>query len=130
MAVDKGLHILVVDDIDAAVQMLRLQLKQLGFTNIDVARDGAEAVDLINAVKDYGLILADWNMTGVSGLDLLKMVRSNQKLGSVPFIMITGNNQSKDVFAAKQAGVTNYIMKPYNLATLRQRLEAAFGPLG
>lgn len=127
MAVDKNVHILVVDDFENIARTLRSQLKQLGFANVDVALSGGEALEKLKASKDYGLVLADWTMPDVNGLQLLRQMRENQDMKNLRFVMVTGNTNPGDVAAAKQAGVNGYIVKPYNLATLKQRLEATLG---
>lgn len=129
MAVDRDMRILVVDDFENIGRTLKSQLRQLGFTKVEVAASGTAALEKIKETKDYGLILADWIMPDVNGLALLKEVRGDPKLKGVPFIMVTGNTDPEDVTAAKKAGVSNYIIKPYNMATLKQRLEATLGAL-
>jgi two-component system, chemotaxis family, chemotaxis protein CheY len=129
MPLDKTIRILVVDDFENVARTLQSQLRQLGFSKVEVAAGGPTALAKLKEAKDFGLILADWIMPEVNGLDLLKEVRGDQKLKNVPFIMVTGNTNPEDVAAAKKAGVTSYIIKPYNMATLKQRLEATFGPL-
>lgn len=129
MPADKSVHVLVVDDFENIARTLRSQLRQLGFTNVDVAVGGTQALEKLKQKKDYGLVLADWMMPDVSGLQLLQQVRGDQELQKAQFIMVTGNTNPEDVAAAKKAGVNGYVVKPYNLATLKQRLEATLGPL-
>ena len=116
MPVDKNIRILVVDDFENIARTLRSQLRQLGFMNVDVAISGAEALQKLKAAKDFGLVLADWAMPDLSGLQLLQEVRQDKESRGLRFIMVTGNTNPKDVGAAKQAGVNGYIVKPYNLA--------------
>lgn len=129
MPADKNVHTLVVDDFETTARTLRSQLRQLGFTNVDVAVGGGEALDKLKAAKDYGLVLADWTMPGLTGLQLLQKIREDKELKSIRFLMVTGNTNPEDVSAAKKANVNGYVIKPYNLATLKQRLEAVLGPL-
>lgn len=129
MAADKDVRILIVDDFEQVARTLRSQLRQLGFANVDVAFSGGEALEKLKSTKDYGLVLADWMMPDLSGLQLLQQLRDDQEMKKLRFIMVTGNTTPTDVAAAKQAGVNGYIVKPYNLATLKQRLEATLGPL-
>ena len=129
MPADTSVHVLVVDDFENIARTLRSQLRQLGFTNVDVAVGGTQALEKLKQKKDYGLVLADWMMPDVSGLQLLQEVRSDKELQKARFIMVTGNTNPEDVAAAKKAGVNGYVVKPYNLATLKQRLEATLGPL-
>ncbi len=127
MAVDPNIHILVVDDFENIARTLRSQLKQLGFTNVDVAMSGTEALQKMKATKDYGLVLADWAMPDMSGLQLLQQVRMDQEIRRARFIMVTGNTNPSDVAAAKQAGVNGYIVKPYNLTKLKQQVWTTLG---
>ncbi len=129
MTADKGVHILVVDDIETVARTLRSQLRQLGFSKVDIAMSGGEALEKLKAAGDYGLVLADWAMPDLNGLQLLQQVRGDQNMKAMRFMMVTGNTNPEDVAAAKKAGVNGYLVKPYNLATLKQRLEGLLGPL-
>lgn len=124
MTVDKNLNILVVDDYQTMIRIIKNLLKQLGFNNIDEATDGTAALEKM-AAKGYGLIISDWNMEPMTGLDLLKEVRS--KGNNVPFIMVTAESKTENVLAARQAGVNNYIVKPFNADTLKQKLVSVLG---
>ena len=118
------MNILVVDDYQTMVRIIRNLLQQLGFTNIDDASDGTAALTKI-AAKHYGLIISDWNMEPMTGLDLLKHVRGSGN--KVPFIMVTAESKTENVLAAREAGVNNYIVKPFNAETLKTKLSAVFG---
>ena len=122
--IDKNISILVVDDFQTMTQLMKYLLRSLGFKNVDEAYDGGTALNKL-AEKEYGLIISDWNMEPVSGLDLLKQLRAQGN--SIPFIMVTAENKTDSVIEAKQAGVTNYIVKPYNAVTLRNKLISVFG---
>ncbi len=124
--VDMNMPILIVDDYKTMLRIIRNLLKQLGFDNVDEATDGAAALQKLRD-KNYGLVISDWNMEPMSGLQLLKEVRADGKLASLPFVMITAESKTENVVAAKQAGVTNYIVKPFNAATLKQKLSAVLG---
>ena len=115
MAVDLSMPILVVDDYNTMIRIIGNLLKQLGYQNIDNANDGATALAKLRAGR-YGLVISDWNMEPMSGYDLLKEVRADPKLGNTPFIMITAESKTENVIAAKRAGVSNYIVKPFNAA--------------
>lgn len=128
MAVDKTMGVLVVDDYRTMVRIVRGLMAQLGFTNVDDATDGPTALALIRA-NDYGLILSDWNMAPMTGLELLKAVRADPRTRDTPFVMVTAEAKTENVVAARQAGVNNYIIKPFNLAVLRQKLTAVLGEL-
>jgi len=124
VAVDKNMNILVVDDYQTMIRIIRNLLKQLGFNNIDEATDGKAALEKISA-KGYGLIISDWNMEPMTGLDLLKNVRGGGS--KVPFIMVTAESKTENVLAAREAGVNNYIVKPFNADTLKTKLTSVLG---
>ena len=127
MALDKAVNVLIVDDYKTMLRIIRNLLKQLGFDNVDEASDGATALQRLRE-KDFGLVISDWNMEPMTGLQLLKEVRSDAKLAHIPFVMVTAESKTENVIAAKEAGVTNYIVKPFNAETLKQKLIAVFGP--
>jgi two-component system chemotaxis response regulator CheY len=104
------------------LRIIRNLLKQLEFNNVDEAVDGQEALAKLRA-GNFGLVISDWNMAPMTGLDLLKEVRADQRLKNMPFIMITAESKTENVVAAKQAGVSNYIVKPFNAETLREKIE-------
>lgn len=126
MAVDKTMNVLVVDDYRTMIRIVRGLLEQLGFRNIDDAADGAQALEKIQQ-GDYGLILSDWNMAPMTGYDLLKAVRADPRTRDIPFVMVTAEAKAENVVAARQAGVNNYIIKPFTLAVLKQKLTTVLG---
>ena len=126
MAVDLSMPVLVVDDYNTMIRIICNLLKQLGFQNIDNATDGATALAKMRE-RRYGLVISDWNMEPMSGYDLLKEVRADERLGKTPFIMITAESKTENVIAAKKAGVSNYIVKPFNAQTLKSKIDAVFG---
>ncbi|MGH1352364.1 MAG: response regulator [Methyloligellaceae bacterium] len=126
MAVDLSMPVLVVDDYKTMIRIIRNLLKQLGFTDVDDAADGSEALIKMQERK-YGLVISDWNMEPMTGYELLKEVRSDDDLKSTPFIMVTAESKTENVIAAKKAGVSNYIVKPFNAATLKAKIDAVFG---
>ncbi len=126
MSVDKNLPILIVDDYKTMLRIIRNLLRQLDFTNVDEATDGRSALARLRE-KEYGLVISDWNMQPMTGLELLKAVRSDPKLKHIPFIMVTAESKTENVLAAKEAGVSNYIVKPFNAETLRAKIQAALG---
>ena len=125
MAVDLSMPVLVVDDYNTMVRIIRNLLKQLGFENVDDASDGSAALAKMKA-KKYGLVISDWNMEPMTGYDLLKEVRGDPGLAATPFIMVTAESKTENVIAAKKAGVNNYIVKPFNAATLKTKIDAVF----
>lgn len=128
MAVDKNMNILVVDDYQTMRRIIENLLKQLGFLNIEQASDGAAALNTLRTSgKNYGLIISDWNMEPMTGFQLLKEVRADVKLNAVPFIMVTAESKTENVVAAKQAGVNNYIVKPFNAETLKMKMSTVIG---
>jgi two-component system, chemotaxis family, chemotaxis protein CheY len=130
VASKKDVRVLVVDDSKSVRLNVRSFLRDLGFVDIDLAEDGLQAMEkLQSGMYRYGLIISDWNMEKMNGYELLRAVRSDILLKTIPFIMITANNSPENIVQAKQAGVSNYIMKPFTIATLRDRLQATLGPL-
>ena len=120
---DKTMNVLIVDDYKTMLRIIRNLLKQIGFTNIDEATSGEEAAALLDK-NEYGLIISDWNMEPMTGLELLKHVRSNDNLSNLPFIMITAESKTENVLEAKKAGVSNYIVKPFNAETLEGKISS------
>jgi len=125
MPVDVSMPVLVVDDYKTMIRIIRNLLKQLGFENVDDAEDGSAAL-LKMQDKKYGLVISDWNMEPMTGYELLKEVRANEDLSRTPFIMVTAESKTENVIAAKKAGVNNYIVKPFNAATLKNKIDAVF----
>jgi len=125
MAVDLSMPVLIVDDYNTMVRIIRNLLRQLGFVNIDDANDGSSALAKMKQLK-YGLVISDWNMEGMTGYDLLQQVRSDPHLSETPFIMVTAESKTENVIAAKKAGVSNYIVKPFNAQTLKTKIETVF----
>ena len=122
MALDRSTPVLIVDDYKTMLRIIRNLLKQLDFHNVEEATDGQEALAKLRA-GNFGLVISDWNMQPMTGLDLLKEVRADARLKSTPFIMVTAESKTENVIAAKQAGVSNYIVKPFNAETLREKIE-------
>ena len=126
MAVDLSMPVLVVDDYATMIRIVSNLLRQLGFSNIDTAMDGETALERMNA-RRYGLVLSDWNMEPMTGLDLVKAVRNDQTLNDTPFIMVTAESKPENVITAKLAGVDSYIVKPFNAETLKRKLSGVLG---
>ena len=126
MAVDKNMNVLIVDDYKTMLRIIGNLLKQLVFNNVDEATDGSMALTMFKG-KNYGLVISDWNMEPMSGLDLLKQVRALPSNANVPFVMVTAESKTENVIAAKQAGVSNYIVKPFNAETLKTKLVSVLG---
>jgi len=126
MALDLSMPILVVDDYQTMVRIIRNLLKQLGFEDVDDANDGTAALAKLKE-KKYGLVISDWNMEPMTGYELLRHVRADEALRVTPFIMVTAESKTENVIAAKKAGVNNYIVKPFNAQTLKSKIEAVCG---
>ncbi len=125
MNLDKRMRILIVDDYSTMLRILRNLLRQLDLQNVDEAADGEEALFKLRKEK-FELVISDWNMQPMTGLDLLRQVRADEKLKSLPFIMVTAESKTENVIVAKQAGVSNYIVKPFNAETLRMKIASVF----
>jgi two-component system chemotaxis response regulator CheY len=128
MAVGKDLQILIVDDYKTMLRIVRSLLNQLGFRNVDEATDGQSAMQMIQERPSaYGLVISDWNMQPMTGLDLLRGVRANPQTANLPFIMVTAEARTENIIAAKAAGVNSYIIKPFTQQVLKQKLSAVIG---
>jgi two-component system, chemotaxis family, chemotaxis protein CheY len=123
--VDTAMSILVVDDYNTMIRIIRNLLKQIGFENVDDATDGSSALAKLRE-KSYGLVISDWNMAPMTGYELLREIRSDPALSATRFIMITAESKTDNVIAAKKAGVDNYIVKPFNAQTLQHKIQAIF----
>lgn len=127
MTPDNNMPILVVDDYQTMVRIVRNLLKQIGYENVDDASNGEEALKKIRE-KHYGLIISDWNMEPMTGFQLLQAVREDTSIADTPFIMVTAESKTDNVVAARRAGVSHYIVKPFNAATLKAKIDAVFSP--
>ena len=119
---DTSAGVLIVDDYKTMLRIVRNLLKQIDFHNVEEASDGSEALEKLRA-GNFGLVISDWNMAPMTGMQLLQEVRADPRLRSTPFIMITAESKTENVIAAKQAGVSNYIVKPFNAETLQSKIE-------
>ncbi len=125
MLTDKSIKILIVDDYKTMLRIIRNVLRQIGLLNVEEANDGAEAFAMLKQ-GDFGLVISDWNMQPITGLDLLQQVRADDKLCRLPFIMVTAESKIENIVAAKQAGVSNYVVKPFSAETLRSKIDTVF----
>ncbi len=126
MSVSKDIQILIVDDFKTMIKLIEGMLRQFGFHNISEASDGQKALERLKLGK-IDLILSDWNMEPMTGLDLLKHVRADAAMKHIPMVLITAESKAENIIAAKQAGVNNYIVKPFNANTLKEKLTAVLG---
>ena len=118
MSANPNMPVLVVDDYKTMVRIIRNLLKQLGFANVDEAGDGTAALNMMRN-KQYGLVISDWNMESMSGLDLLKSMQADESLKHLPFVMMSSARGSESVAAARRAGAGSYLDKPFNIEALR-----------
>jgi len=125
MAVNTSIPILIVDDYNTMIRIIRNLLRQLGFEQIDEANDGSSALAKMRT-RQYGLVISDWNMEPMTGYDLLQVVRNDPNLAETPFIMVTAESKTENVIAAKKAGVSNYIVKPFNAQPLKSKIDTVF----
>ncbi len=126
MSIDRSINVLIVDDYKTMLRIIRNLLKQINFNNVEEASDGGEALLKLRAGQ-FGLVISDWNMEPMTGLQLLQEVRADQRLKPTPFIMVTAESKAENIVAAKQAGVSNYIVKPFNAETLQSKIEKVLG---
>jgi two-component system chemotaxis response regulator CheY len=125
MPIDTSMKVLVVDDFATMRRIVKGVLRQLGFSNIIEAEDGSVALTELKKEK-IGLIVSDWNMPNMTGLDLLKAVRGDGELKGIPFIMVTAEGQKENVIEAVKAGVSNYVVKPFTPETFGEKLQKVF----
>ncbi|MBI3113055.1 MAG: response regulator [Rhodospirillales bacterium] len=126
MAVNLNMNVLIVDDIEAMLRVLRNLLKQLNFRNIDQAANGSEALAKLRA-GDFGLVISDWQMEPMTGIDLVREMRADKKLKHLPFVLVTAETQKDRLAVAKEAGVDTTIIKPLTADSLRKTLVGVLG---
>jgi two-component system chemotaxis response regulator CheY len=129
MAIDLSMKVLVVDDFSTMRRIVKNLLKQIGFTNIDEAEDGEQAYTKLKS-ETFGLVVSDWNMPNLDGLGLIKKVRADSEINSVPILMVTAEAEKDKVISAIQAGVNNYIVKPFTGEVLREKIDGIFAKAG
>lgn len=122
---DLSMKILIVDDMSTMRRIVRTTLKQLGYQNMEEAENGNDALGKLRG-GDFGFVVSDWNMPGMSGIDLLKAIRQDPELKGIPVLMVTAEAKNENVVEAIQAGVSNYIVKPFTAETLREKIEKIF----
>lgn len=119
------MKILVVDDFSTMRRIIKNLLKELGFSNIEEADDGNTALPMLKQ-GDFDFLVTDWNMPGMTGIDLLKAVRADPQLAGLPVLMVTAEAKREQIIMAAQAGVNGYIVKPFNGATLKEKIDKIF----
>jgi two-component system, chemotaxis family, chemotaxis protein CheY len=122
MALDLSMSILVVDDSTTITLLIADMLRKIGFEDVDQAQGGVTALANMD-IKRYGLVISDWHMEPLSGLDLLRQMRTNSKLSNIPFLIVTAESGEKRVIEAKEAGANHYIVKPFDVLTLKAKID-------
>jgi two-component system chemotaxis response regulator CheY len=125
VALDKNMKILIVDDFSTMRRIIKGLLHELGYNNVEEADDGNTALPMLRA-GNIDFLVTDWNMPGMSGLDLLKVVRADPKLGKLPVLMVTAEAKREQIVEAAQAGVNGYIVKPFTANTLKEKMDKIF----
>jgi len=126
MALDPKMQVLCVDDFSTMRRIVKSQLKQLGFEDVFEADDGVTALEVLKE-RRIDLIISDWNMPKMTGLDLLKAVRADDRWKHLPFLMVTAESEKDNIVAAVKAGVSSYVVKPFKPEVLKEKLEKIFG---
>ncbi|WP_369601757.1 chemotaxis response regulator CheY [Hahella sp. SMD15-11] len=126
---DKNMKILVVDDFSTMRRIIKNLLRDLGFTNVEEADDGNTALPMLKTGK-FDFLITDWNMPGMTGIDLLRAVRADPNLKTLPVLMVTAEAKRDQIVAAAQAGVNGYVVKPFTAAVLKEKIEKIFERLG
>jgi two-component system chemotaxis response regulator CheY len=124
-ALDKNMKILIVDDFSTMRRIIKNLLRDLGYTNTHEADDGQSALPLLKS-SDFDFLVTDWNMPGMTGIELLKAVRSDEKLRSLPVLMVTAEAKREQIIEAAQAGVNGYVVKPFTAQALKEKIEKIF----
>jgi two-component system, chemotaxis family, chemotaxis protein CheY len=125
MPADSNMKILVVDDMSTMRRIVKNIMKQLGFPNVEEAENGQDALDKLRA-ESFGLVISDWNMPVMSGIELLRAIRADDKLKAIPLLMVTAEAQKENLIEAIQAGVSNYIVKPFTAEVLQEKINKIF----
>jgi two-component system chemotaxis response regulator CheY len=125
MPADWNMKILVVDDMLTMRRIVKNIMKQLGFPNVEEAENGQDALDKLRA-ESFGFIISDWNMPVMTGIELLRAVRADDKLKTIPLLMVTAEAQKENLIEAIQAGVSNYIVKPFTAEVLQEKMNKIF----
>lgn len=122
---DKNMKILIVDDFSTMRRIIKNLLRDLGFTNTHEADDGSTALPVLQN-GNFNFLISDWNMPGMTGLDLLKAVRADPKINKLPVLMVTAESKREQIIEAAQAGVNGYVVKPFTAATLEEKIKKIF----
>ncbi|WP_183909886.1 chemotaxis response regulator CheY [Simiduia aestuariiviva] len=126
---DKNMKILIVDDFSTMRRIIKNLLRDLGFSNTQEADDGATALPMLKA-GDFDFLVTDWNMPGMTGIELLKQVRADEKLAALPVLMVTAEAKRDQIIEAAQAGVSGYVVKPFTAQVLKEKIDKIFERVG
>jgi two-component system, chemotaxis family, chemotaxis protein CheY len=125
MPADLNMKILVVDDMSTMRRIVKNILKQLGFSNMEEAENGQEALQKLKA-DTYGFVVSDWNMPVMPGIEMLRAIRADEQLKHIPVLMVTAEAQKENLIEAIQAGVNNYVVKPFTAETMQEKINKIF----
>ena len=125
MPADPNMKILVVDDMSTMRRIVKNIMKQIGFANVEEAENGKDAFDKLKA-ESFGFVISDWNMPVMTGIELLRAIRADDKLKALPVLMVTAEAQKENLVEAIQAGVSNYIVKPFTAEVLQEKMNKIF----
>jgi two-component system chemotaxis response regulator CheY len=125
MPADPNIRILVVDDMSTMRRIVKNIMKQLGFENVEEAENGQEALEKLRA-ESFGFVISDWNMPVMTGIELLRAIRADDKLKAIPLLMVTAEAQKENLVEAIKAGVSNYIVKPFTAEVLQEKMNKIF----
>ena len=125
MPADLKMKILVVDDHESMRRIEKQLLNDLGYSNVDMADDGATALPMLKA-GNYDFVISDWNMPKMEGLELLKQIRSDERIAKTPVLMVTAESKKEKIIEAAQAGVNDYVVKPFNAEILKNKIARIF----
>lgn len=126
---DKNMKILIVDDFSTMRRIIKNLLRDLGFTNTHEADDGSTALPMLKS-GDFDFLVTDWNMPGMSGIELLKEIRADGKLATIPVLMVTAEAKRDQIIEAAQAGVNGYVVKPFTAQVLKEKIDKIFERVG
>ena len=123
--VDANMKFLVVDDFSTMRRIVRNLLKELGFTNVQEAEDGVDALNKLRG-ESFDFVVSDWNMPNMTGIDLLRAIRADARLKHLPVLMVTAEAKRENIIEAAQAGASGYVVKPFTAGTLDEKLKKIF----
>jgi len=126
---DPNMKILVVDDFSTMRRIVRNLLKELGFANVSEAEDGVEGLNKLRSEGNFEFVVSDWNMPNMTGIEMLRSIRADEKLKHLPVLMVTAEAKRENIIEAAQAGASGYVVKPFTAATLDEKLKKVFATM-